>query len=41
MMAWASSDGRPAHDFLRLPQMAQLRWQYATLVAAPYGVDYA
>jgi len=30
-----------AHDFLHLHQLAQLHWQYASLVANPYAVDYA
>jgi hypothetical protein len=30
-----------AHDLLHIRQLAQLHWQYVSLQAEPYGVDYA
>ena len=30
-----------AHDFLHIRQLAQLHWQYVSLLAKPYSTDYA
>ena len=30
-----------AHDFLHIHQLAQLHWQYISIVAEPYSTDYA